>query len=81
MENILTRDHMYFDKFCEILEGKEGCDFKEDGTWNCKGSGNKDKSKKILKKYFPEINLQKTLKYFEKNNGYCDCEILFNVGQ
>ena len=75
-----------WDKFCDLLEGEEGCDFKEKEvgkpdtmTWRCKGGMNKDYAKAILKKYFSEINIPATMEYFDNHGGHCDCEILFNV--
>lgn len=74
-------------RFCELLESSEGCNFKQKVpndpksiTWECKGGHDKSLAEKILKKYFPEIDIPKTFKYFENHGGYCDCEILFNVG-
>ena len=73
-----------FKKFCEILEGKEGCNFREKVkddpksiTWKC--WGNHKLAKKILKKYFPKEDVNKFLEHCKNNGGYCDCEILFNV--
>lgn len=36
------------------------------------------KTKKILK-LIKGINIEKSLKYFDKHGGWCDCEVLFNV--
>ena len=65
------------------MEGKEGCDFKEnakgDATWKCKGGNDHTIARKILKKYFPEYSIPESLKFFTEHGGHCDCEILFNV--
>lgn len=85
---IMTRKHPQWNEFCDRLEGKEGCNFRKEKTknhlkgeivWKCAGGMNKDLSTKILKKYYPDINIPKTMKYFEKLGGHCDCEVLFNV--
>jgi len=80
----MTRKHKDWDNFCALLEGKEGCNFRYVGknkkiVWSCKGGEDKTYAKKILKKYFPDIDIKKTFKYFEKRGGFCDCEILFNI--
>lgn len=36
-------------------------------------------AKNLLKSDFPDIDIPKTLAYFEKHGGFCDCEIIFNV--
>jgi len=83
MKNVLTPQHKEWEKFCELLQGPEGGDFKRNSegkfTWRCKGNNDKTYAQKILKKYFPYIDIEKTFEYFERHNGYCDCEILFNV--
>lgn len=83
MSRILKANSTGWKKFCRLLEGKEGCDFKEDKdkeiTWKCKGGNDKSKAKNILKKYFPDVDITKTIQYFESKGGHCDCEILFNV--
>lgn len=87
VEQIMNKKHKEWKNFCELLNGKEGCNFQEkikgkpdSITWKCKGE-TKGYAENILKKYFPKINIKKTFKYFEKNGGYCDCEILFNVNE
>lgn len=36
-------------------------------------------SRFVLKEFFPEIDMEKSLKYFRSHGGYCDCEVLMNV--
>ena len=80
--NIMTANHPRWNEFVERLEGKEGCDFQEDETegitWKCKGGTDKTFAKIILAT-MPEIDIQKSMEYFEQHGGFCDCEILFNV--
>ena len=77
-------DKKQFEKFSELLEGKEGCNFTEkimgnqkSPTWKCYHDYRF--TKKILKKYFKDIDAKKFIEFCKKNGGYCDCEILFNV--
>ena len=78
----MTKQHQNWEKFCELLEGPEGCNFKKDKkgktTWNCDAK-TKSHAERILRKYFPKIDIKETFEYFDNNGGYCDCEILFNV--
>ncbi len=75
-----------FNRFKELLEGKEGCNFTEkikgdpnSMTWNC--SHNHKLSKQILNKHFPKEDINSFLKLCKNNSGYCDCEIVFNVNE
>lgn len=81
--NIMTRDHPDWSKFLELLAGPEGCDFQqsETGIFTCKCSGNKERpfAKAILQKYWPDIDIPKTIDWFNQHNGRCDCTILLNI--
>jgi len=74
---IMTKEHPRWNEFIDRLAGKEGCDFEED-SWKCSRETDKPLASKILKS-MGNIDVTGSLKYFEKNGGYCDCEILFNV--
>lgn len=78
---ILTPDHPRWLEFVNKLLGPEGCNFWQDGDgethWQC--DGDLSNARKILRKHFPEVNIDKTLEYFQENGGICDCEIVFNV--
>jgi hypothetical protein len=80
---LMDRQHPEWDQFEELLEGPEGCNFQEDEaekiTWQCAGGYDKSKAEKLLNERWPDVDLQKTLRYFEDHGGHCDCEILFNV--
>lgn len=72
------------DKFIELLEGKEGCNFHEkikddpnSVTWECHHDYRF--TKKILKDNFKKINIDKFIELCKSRGGYCDCEILYNV--
>lgn len=83
---LMNPKHKDWRKFCKLLEGKDGCDFKDkvkgdpkSVTWKCAGGHDKSFATAILKKHFPNVDLDRTLKYFDEAGGHCDCEILFNV--
>ena len=83
----MTEDHPQWEEFLDHLCGPEGCNFHEgsDGRlmWTCGGGGIAQHkpiaASRILAKYFPDVDLQSTITYFEENGGFCDCEILFNA--
>ena len=74
MKQILTKKHERFQEFVELLMGPEGID--PDPS----SGGNFSVTKKILEKHFPEIDIDATIEYFEANGGYCDTEVLLNIG-
>jgi hypothetical protein len=79
LEPILPR-HPRWEEFIERLAGPEGCDF-TDTTWTCFGGEDKRFSRKILADMgLSELAIQLSLAYFEDHGGYCDCEVVFNVG-
>ncbi len=88
MSAIMLPNHPRWNEFCERLEGEEGCNFRKnkDGEiiWDCKAGTDKSKATAILEKMadieMVDIDVKESLKYFEEHGGYCDCEILFNVG-
>jgi hypothetical protein len=86
--NIMTIEHPRWEEFAERLEGPEGCNFTAEydeagnyidgsGRWQCKGGKDKTFATAILTDM--GMDVEASLKYFEVNGGYCDCEILFNV--
>jgi len=86
-KEIMTPINKRWEKFAEMLEGKEGCDFKEriEGkpetiTFKCSGGKDRPFATAILEK-MGNIDIPETMKFFDAHGGYCDCEILFNVDQ
>jgi hypothetical protein len=76
MKKIMTREHEKFPDFIDDLIKK--CNFEGEGketTWKC--DGDHRRTTILLKKY--DVDIDKSIKYFEENGGFCDCEILFNV--
>lgn len=72
MKDVMNKKHKDWKKFFELLDGPEGCDFKDDGlgnnnsiTWKCRGNSDKSKARSILKKHFPEIDIDVWFDCFE----------------
>ena len=80
---VMEPQHPLCDEFTGLLEGPEGCDFKEDRgrfTWSCDSTDRScPKAQAILRKYYPQVDIAASLEFFHTHGGYCDCEILFNV--
>lgn len=80
---IMSQEHPRWDEFVWRLEGPEGCNFREvkgEVRWDCEGGRNKELAIAILKD-MGGIDIAESLSYFEDRGGYCDCEIIFNVGR
>ena len=78
---LMTPKHPLWDRFADLLYGPEGCDWQEDSV-TCEGdqvSPRQPLARKLLAKYFPEIDVEGTMAYFDERGGCCDCEILMNV--
>jgi len=82
---IMKPGNARWEEFTERLSGPEACDFKlkdpDDPmsfTWTCKGGTDKSMATAILED-MGGFDVVGSLVYFERNGGYCDCEILFNV--
>ena len=82
MKKNMDKKHPAWKEFYERLDGKEGCNFRKDNNgeiiWNCKGGRNKELAIAIMEKIC-NIDIKRSIEYFNKNGGYCDCEIIFNV--
>jgi len=71
MQNLMRPEHEQWKHFYEMLAEAcktEGCD-----------SHSTRLAKRILSEHFPAINAAASVKFFQKNGGFCDCEILMNV--
>ena len=83
MAEVMTPQHERWDEFMDRLSGPEGCDFRmgenEKPTWNCSGEEDKPYARAILESI--GMDVAESLAYFESQGGYCDCEIVFNVGE
>ena len=77
----LYPDHPRWREFFERLAGPEGCDFKPSGSWNCHGGTDTRFSRRVLVAMgLSEVAIKQTLRYFRLDGGYCDCEIVLNLG-
>ena len=75
-KKVMDKRNKDFLKFIEELD--KACNFRgesKDITWEC--DHDHRRCREILLKY-ENIDIEATIKYFEKNGGYCDCEVLFN---
>lgn len=77
--------HPQWNEFLERLAGPEGINYLEDPktgklNWECKGGEDKTHAIDLMKKMgLNESDIKKSIKFFNKHGGYCDCEILLNV--
>jgi hypothetical protein len=76
----LLPQHPQWDEFLNRLYGPDGCNFKT--TWTCSGTTEKPLSRRILADMgLSAAAIEATLAYFEEHGGYCDCEVILNVGE
>ena len=87
----MTPRHPRWKRFVALLEGPEGCNFRDKGpdckdrsryTWTCNGGNDHTLARTILEGMgFSEPAIQNSLEYFTEHGGCCDCEIVFNVAR
>jgi len=93
MVEILDKTHHKWEDFITELSGSDYCDFShfdyenepttplrnyEEGlnlSWICDGTH--QLTKKLLADY--KVDMEATIKFFEKHGGFCTCEVYFNV--
>lgn len=78
-KKIMDKRNVNFTEFIEELDKK--CNFRGQGDemkWDC---GNDHQFCKEILQNYENIDIEATIKYFEKNGGHCDCEVLFNVAK
>lgn len=79
----MTPTHPRWNEFIERLQGPEGCNFHENASgktaWSCTSGTDRPYARHILE-CMGGFDIEKSCEYFEGHGGYCDCEILFNVG-
>ena len=68
---IMCPEDPRWDSFCDLLvknlNNFGGC--KHTLYW----------SKTALRIFYPDCDINETVRYFQNRGGYCDCEILMNV--
>jgi hypothetical protein len=86
--NVMMPTHPRWQEFLKRLDGPEGCNFRTKGrreTWRCAGAESADSylfSRQIMIAMgLTAGEVTASLKYFRKHGGYCDCEVVFNVGR
>ncbi len=78
----MTREHPRWKEFLDRLCGEEGCNFQmEEGkpettTWECYHDY---RFTQAILADIGTVNILKSIEYFQKYGGFCDCEICFNV--
>ena len=77
----ITPSHPKWEEFFDRLSGPEGCDFTETSA-RCTGGIDRPFSRRILASLgFSEREIAASLGYFKRHGGYCDCEVVMNVGR
>lgn len=86
-KEIMTPSNNRWNEFYHRLVGIEGCNFRQkekDNTesiiWNCNSKPDRPFATKILES-MGNIDIKKTMVFFDEKHGHCDCEIIFNVQQ
>lgn len=69
MEPRMTPDHSQWRAFCDELAEAVAAN-------GCSSTGHEN-ALRLLGKY--GVNVEKSIEFFRKNSGFCDCEILMNV--
>ena len=81
-DKVMNPQHPNWDDFLSRLEGPEGCHFRQNKngakSWRCYGGHDKRFAIAIMQK-MDDVDVQRSIDYFERNGSYCDCEILFNL--
>jgi hypothetical protein len=85
---LMSPNHPQWDEFLEELDGPQGCNFhlavpddQNSLRWTCVSGKERPLSRRILAEMgLTPMEIEATLSYFSQHGGYCDCEVLFNVG-
>ena len=77
-KEILTEKHSLWKGFIHRLDMELHHKF-DNGEMIGKCNGDLCQSTKILKSLY-NIDVDKTIEYFENKGGFCDCEVIMNVG-
>ena len=88
-ETAMTPSHSRWQEFIDRLAGPEGCDFRQTDaadprsvTWRCDSEDDTcPLSRAILADLgFMPVAIDESIQYFHDHGGFCDCEILVNLG-
>ncbi len=70
--------HALWNEFLERLAGPEACNFRND-QWTC--FGDLRFTQRLLRDMgMDEHSIEVSVAYLEDHGGYCDCEVVFNLG-
>ena len=79
----MDEKHPRWPEFCRRLEGLEGCNFRtvnRKSRWTCSGRRSRPLARWLLRVMgLRRKDVAKSMAYFTRHGGYCDCEIIFNV--
>ncbi len=81
---VMTPTHPRWEEFREKLSGPGFVNFRKEyaeSHWDCAGGRDKTHAIELLQEF--GFNIQEIVlscEYFSANGGFCDCEIVFNVG-
>lgn len=83
---VMTLDNPRFGEFLERLGGPDYCNFRNDPligmTWDCEGGKDKTFAERLLRDMgLSDDEIRSSFAYFEARGGFCDCEIVLNVGE
>jgi len=82
VSSVLTPDHPRWSEFFCRLTGPEGCNFRTypkargGETWNCDHTLAKSA---VILASMEDVDVERTLDFFQEYGGYCDCEVVLNV--
>jgi hypothetical protein len=70
--------HALWNEFLERLAGPEACAFHND-NWTC--FGDMRFTRRLLRDMgMSQQSIEVSVAYLENHGGYCDCEVVFNLG-
>lgn len=87
-ESAMSPSHPGWQEFLDRLAGAEGCKFNQTDkadprsvTWDCDSDETCPRARAILADMgLTRAAVEQSITYFRHHGGFCDCEILFNVG-
>lgn len=80
----MTLDNPRYQEFIEHLAGPDGINLRDEGgkvQWECAHGADKSNAERILRDMgYGDDEIRSSIAYFEARGGFCDCEIVLNVG-
>ncbi len=82
---IIGPGHDRWEEFCDRLAGPTGVNFRHDDEgelcWDCDSSEIIYAVRILQLMGFNQDSINVSLDYYRDHGGFCDCEILFNIGR